>query len=305
MNKIIKLLFLLLIPAGLSAQLNPVTDQYVLNPLCINPAYAGNRGALNLAAFYRRQWVGITGAPVTTSLIMDAPLLDSKLGVGLIIVNDKIGVTKETRINTVYAYRIRMKEGNLAFGLGAGIITTNTIWSDLTTNDPGDENFLISSRMLMVPDFNFGVYYSSRKYFAGFSIPRLIGTSFDFNRNRYTLKIDPGQYNFLLNTGYLFTISPDLSLLPSTLLSYSPGGKLLYDVNAHLVIDNRIWIGASYQNSRSVACLLQVAVNNRIRVAYTYEFDLGNLGRFSNGSHELMVRYEFHYKVNVVNPLIF
>jgi len=63
----------------------------LLNPLSINPAYAGNRGALNIAAFYRRQWAGIPGAPETMTLAADAPFLDSKLGLGFIITNDKIG----------------------------------------------------------------------------------------------------------------------------------------------------------------------------------------------------------------------
>ena len=53
-------------------------------------------------------------------------------------------------------------------------------------------------------------------------------------------------------------------------------------------------------------CLLaSVAVNNQLRIGYTYDFDLGKLGRYSNGSHEAMLRYEFRYKVDVVNPLIF
>ena len=85
MKRIIKLFILLLIPLSLSGQLAPVTSQYVLNPLSINPAYAGNRGALNIAAFYRRQWVGIPGAPETMTLAADAPFLDSKLGLGLLL----------------------------------------------------------------------------------------------------------------------------------------------------------------------------------------------------------------------------
>src|SRR3989304_5496980 len=98
MKIIIKILFLLSVSfSALFGQLLPVTNQYVLNQLSINPAFAGNRGALNIAAFYRRQWVGIPGAPETATLALDAPLLGSKLGLGLIISNDKIGVTKETR----------------------------------------------------------------------------------------------------------------------------------------------------------------------------------------------------------------
>jgi type IX secretion system PorP/SprF family membrane protein len=305
MKKIIKTFLFLLIPVVVSGQLTPVTNQYILNPLIINPAFAGNRGALNIAAFYRRQWVGITGAPETMTLAVDAPFLDSKLGLGLTITNDKIGVTKETRFSTNYAYKISMGGGNLSLGLGAGLITTNTAWSDLTVLDPGDEFYLINSGVFVVPDFSFGVYYSRKNYFAGLSVPKLLGYKFNFDKNRYTLKFDPGQYSYLLNGGYIFNLSPRLRFFPSTLITFTPGEKLLYDLNAHFILLDRFWFGASYRSDRSVAGLLQFAINNQLRIAYTYDFDFGELSRYSNGSHEIMLRYEFRYKVDVVNPLIF
>lgn len=305
MKRIIKSLILLLIPLSLSGQLTPVSNQYVLNPLTINPAYAGNRGALNVSAFYRRQWVGISGSPETMTLAADAPFLDSKLGLGLIITNDKLGVTKETQFQTTYAYKISMGEGNLSLGLGAGLITTNTAWSDLVVLDQGDDFFLIDSRVFVVPDFSFGVYYTFKNYFAGLSVPKLLVYKFDFDKNKYIQKFDPGQYYYLFNTGYLFTLSPKIKFFPSTLVTFSPGEKVLYDINAHFNYIDRFWFGASYRNGRSLAALLQFAVNEQFKVAYTYDFDFGKLGRYSNGSHEIMLRYEFKYNVDVVNPLIF
>ncbi len=94
MKKIIKILFLLMIPVSVCGQLTPFTSQYVLNPLLLNPASAGNRGVLNVAAFYRKQWVGVKGSPETMTLTVDAPFSDDKMGLGLIVVSDKIGVTK-------------------------------------------------------------------------------------------------------------------------------------------------------------------------------------------------------------------
>jgi len=305
MKTIIKVVFFLLIPGDLFGQLTPVTNQYILNPLTINPAYAGNRGALNIAAFYRRQWVGIPGAPETMTLALDAPILDSKLGLGLIITNDKIGVTKETSFSTCYAYKIGMGEGNLSLGLGAGVTITNTAWSDLSVHDPGDEYYLLNSSVFVVPDFRFGVYYYNQNYFIGLSIPKLLGNKFDFNKDKYILKFNPGQYNYLINTGYIFSLSPKLKFSPSTLVTISPGEKLLYDINAHFILFDRVWLGATYRNNNSFAGLLQFAINNQLRVAYTYDYDFNELRRYSNGSHEIMIRYEFRYKINVVNPLIF
>jgi len=304
MKRILKTFFWLLIPLSLSGQLTPVTNQYVLNPLTINPGYAGNRGALNIAAFYRKQWVGITGAPETMTFAADAPVLNGKVGLGLIIANDKIGVTSETQIMTNYSYKIKLGEGTLSLGLGAGIVTTNAAWSDLVVNDKGDESYLVDSRFT-IPAFSFGSYYSNNNYFAGFSIPRFVSYNFKEDRNKYSLEIDPGQYNYMFSTGYVFNISSKVNFLPSALLIVTPGQKILFDLNAHLNFVERIWTGVSYRNGRSVAALFQFQVNNQIRVAYTYDFDLGKLGGYSNGSHEIMLRYEFRYKVKVANPLIF
>jgi type IX secretion system PorP/SprF family membrane protein len=305
MKRIIKTLILLLIPLSLAGQLTPVTSQYVLNPLSINPAYAGNRGALNIAAFYRRQWAGIPGAPETITLAADAPFLDSKLGLGFSITNDKIGVTKETHFLTNYSYKINMNKGSLSLGLGAGLITTNTSWSDLVVLDPGDENFLTNSRVFVVPDFTFGAYYSNQNYFAGLSIPKLLGYKFNYDKNKYTLLVKPGNYNYLLNAGYVYTLNQKIKLFPSTLITISPGEKLLVDLNAYVSLNDRIWAGASYRNGRSLGLLCQFAVNNQFRIAYTYDFDFGKLGQYSYGTHEIMLRYEFHYKVNAVSPLNF
>lgn len=294
-----------MIPLTLSGQITPVTNQYVLNPITINAAYAGNRGSLNISAFYSRQWVGIAGAPETITLAMDAPLLDSKVGLGLIIACDKIGVTKETRFNSYYSYKLKLAKGNLSFGLGAGLITTKTAWSDLVVIDPGDEYYLTDSRAYVVPDFNFGVYYSYKNYFTGFSIPRLLGYQFNVDKNRYSLKFNPGNYYYLLNGGCVLTMNSKTKFLPSTLITFSPGKKLLYDINANFSFLDRFLTGLSYRNNRSIAGLFQLAVNSQFRVAYTYNFDIGKLGRYSNGSHEIMLRYEFRYKVDVVNPLVF
>jgi type IX secretion system PorP/SprF family membrane protein len=239
MKRIIKLLFFLVIPVSLSGQLTPFTNQYVLNPLTINPAYAGNRGVMNIAAFYRKQWVGIKGSPETMSLTADAPFRDNRMGLGLNVINDKIGVTKQTQFGANYSYKIDLKKGNISFGLGAGLMVTNTAWSDLVVLDPGDEYLLIDSKVFVVPAFSFGTYYSGDKYFAGFSIPKLLGYKFDFKKNKYVLNNKMGDYYYLFNTGYLFDLSSNLKFFPSALIAFSPGDKILYDINAHFRVMNR------------------------------------------------------------------
>ncbi len=305
MKKLISLSVLIFLPMMLMGQLTPVTNHYVLNPLRINPSYAGSRGGLSVAAFYRQQWVGLNGAPRTMSLELDAPVLSDKLGLGLFVVNDKIGVTKQTEVMTSYAFRISVGSGTLALGLGAGLVATNTAWSELIVLDPGDDYFLIDSKVFVVPDFSFGTYYSGKNYFLSFSIPRLLGYRFDFDKNKYSLRVEPGNYNYVVNTGYMFPLGAKARMMPSALVSYSPGDRLLYDGSLHFILYDRVWFGATYRSTGSVTALAQFAINNQLKMAYSYDFDFGKLGTYNNGSHEVMLRYEFRYKVDVINPLIF
>jgi len=305
MRKIIKILFLLFIPASVCGQITPLTSQYVLNPLVLNPAAAGNRGVLNVAAFYRKQWVGVKGSPETMTLIADAPFQDDRMGLGLIVLSDKIGITKETHIKADYSYKVAVGKGTLSFGLGAGIAITNTAWSKSIVLDPEDDLILTDDKGFVVPAFSFGTYYSDKRYFAGFSIPKLLGYKFDADKKKYVINNNMSEYYYLFNTGYLFDLSPGLKFLPSALIAFSPGDKILYDVNANFRVMDRFWFGASYRSNRSIIGMFQVQLNDQIRFAYTYDYDFAKLRTFSSGSHEVMLRYEFRYNVQAISPLNF
>ena len=91
------------------AQFEPQFTQYMFNEMFINPAYAGSRDNISLTGAYRNQWVGIEGAPITQTLSGHAPLKNKKIGVGLSLMNEKIGVTHDMALFANYAYRIPMK----------------------------------------------------------------------------------------------------------------------------------------------------------------------------------------------------
>jgi type IX secretion system PorP/SprF family membrane protein len=190
-------------------------------------------------------------------------------------------------------------------GIGAGMILTSSTNSQLIVSDPGDEQYLVNSRMFAVPDFSFGVQYTGSRYFAGFSIPKLLSYTFDYTRNKYVLNNDLGNYSYLLNTGYMLDLSSNIRLYPSVLLMYSKTDKFQFDLNAHISFYDRIWTGASFRNGRSVSLLFQIQPFSQVRIGYTYDFDISKLGNYNNGTHEFMLRYEFRYKVNVVSPLVF
>mgnify|MGYP006170416167 CR=1 FL=1 len=110
-------------PMSVNAQFEPQFTQYMFNEMFINPAYAGSRDQVSSTLVYRNQWVGMEGAPKTQTASINAPLMNRKLGVGLNIMNESIGVTKQFAVYGNYAYRIGVgAKGALAMGIQGGFI---------------------------------------------------------------------------------------------------------------------------------------------------------------------------------------
>jgi len=71
----------------------------------------------------RDQWTNLKGAPKTQALSIHSPLKTENIGVGLTVLNDQLGVTKNTGVYADLAYSIRVNKKNnrLAFGVQAGM----------------------------------------------------------------------------------------------------------------------------------------------------------------------------------------
>jgi len=91
---------------NLKAQVEPQFSNYMYNLQQINPAYAGALENSNITGMFRSQWTGINGAPESQWLSYGTPLLNNRMGLGLNLVNDKIGPASYKSFAVVYAYNI-------------------------------------------------------------------------------------------------------------------------------------------------------------------------------------------------------
>ncbi|HIC31522.1 MAG TPA: type IX secretion system membrane protein PorP/SprF, partial [Flavobacteriaceae bacterium] len=91
MKKLPKYSIIILLLLGcleLSAQQLPQFTQYMFNTISINPAYAGSRETLSIVGLHRSQWVGLEGAPTTSTVSIHSPLKNEKIGLGATAIND-------------------------------------------------------------------------------------------------------------------------------------------------------------------------------------------------------------------------
>src|SRR5688572_16909199 len=119
MRHLVYILFSSFFCAGLHAQHNSDYIQYMFNGLLLNPAYAGVNEALDATLLYRKQWIGIEGAPTTISFGAHAALKNRHLNAGVLFENESVGLYNRTKVLGVYAYRLKIKKGFLAMGVQA------------------------------------------------------------------------------------------------------------------------------------------------------------------------------------------
>lgn len=316
--------FLLLLLGAINesyAQQDAMYTQYMFNGLAINPAYAGTRNVLSATGLFRRQWAGkkIEGAPITETFTIDAPLPKKKTGLGLNVMNDKIGVTNALSFDLVYAYRIKINRyKTLSLGLQAGIWQYRANFTDVNlsrdVNMQQDQAFQNNINR-WDPNFGFGAYYYTKIFYAGLSLPHLM------NNKRISKQDDANSaYGFLSDSekarqfrhafftmGYLIKFpKKHIKLKPSLLVKYVYGAPVELDLNANLWFYEKFAVGLSYRTADAVAILLEAQVNKQWRFGYSYDYSYTKLRQYNTGSHELMVRYEFSFsKAKLLTPRYF
>jgi type IX secretion system PorP/SprF family membrane protein len=289
----------------LHAQLEPLSNQYLLNTLAINPAYAGSREALSITLLHRNQWTGFEGAPRTETVAMHAPMRKQNVGLGLLVMNDRVGVSGSKVFLGNFAYRIHAGNGVMALGIGGGVSVVRNSWNELVAVDPDDQLLYGYTERYVLPDFSLGLYYNSPRFFLGFSMPLFLTHRFNAASGTFDLVNDFSRYNYFLNTGALLNLSERWTIMPSLMLRFKQETIPQADLNLYVDYDDRIWLGISYRTNNSIIGTCIIQVNHQLSLAYSYDTGFGRTGRSLGGSHEIMLRYDFRYIADLINPRYF
>lgn len=307
MKKILLKILIIVCPAIAIAQQEVTYSQYMFNNLLVNPAYAGYKEDINISLLSRNQWVGIKGAPTTQSLIADGAFFNNKnVGLGLSVLNDRVGIQGQTAIMANYAYRLPVgDEARLSFGLGLGAVQFSLNSDKAIVGDPTDQNF-IGSQNHISPDARLGVYYNTEKFYAGLSANNLLASALNKNNERARFIILPPIHMFL-TVGTILDVNKDVKLKPSLMLRDDPNGMGNFDINAFFLFKDVLWLGASYRmgvdmwkntnnlnatfQQNSLVGLVEFFVAKQFRIGYAYDYSLSDLNSYSSGGHEISLGF--------------
>lgn len=294
LRQIISFAFLFVVTI-LMGQQTPTYTEYNYNPFSINPAYAGvlknSEATLSNIGFGSPN---IDGAPRSLSLTYNSALRNKKVGLGLGLINDEIGVTSATQIYGAYAYKIILNDNAhpywkvydrsfISFGLQAGALIYNQ--DLLSIGLPNDPNFSENINTTL-PTVGAGILFGLSNFFAGISVPNILGENLS---NQDNLKLSRPIYAY---TGYYFVLNkykPAFIMKPSVLVKREQGAPLQIDTNLGLSYKNLVEIGAGFRTSNTLNAFLGFYVFNNFRAVYSYS--QGNANSPIGNTHGIILSY--------------
>ena len=242
--------------AGVFAQKEALQTQYLMNPLAINPAYAGTRQDFHLNAMFRRQFFGVgIQTPTSQSLAMDGAVANGKVGIGFMTLNDRLSPITNTAIYGSVAYHYKLSETQtVSFGV-QGSLDFLPLFGNLADNTAGNVGF--------------GVYYKSDKLFVGVARPEALRRT--TNLRGVNIPI-PNSRPLFINAGYLLDLTPTAKLLASTLVYSIENQPIGIDLNGTVCFGERVALGLSFRRQRIAFLQLsaQYKLSNNVLVGLNY-----------------------------------
>lgn len=310
MKKTFTSVFISAIVTTTVAQQDPQFTQNMFNKLLTNPGYAGTNKAICATLLYRNQWTRFDGAPQTGLLSADAYVPKLRGGVGLIVMNDKLGYEKGNYAKLAYSFHLPVGPGVLGIGIEGGMLNKSINGKWITPdgtpaeNDPKIPNGNVTTTTY---DLGLGVFYSTEKLYAGVSsthLPeqKLSDLYYQVARTYY------------FTAGYNYEMSQSLELKPSVFIK-SVASPTQMDINCLLQYNKKFYGGLTYRITDAVAALVgfnyQLPNGANLRIGYSYDYTTSALNIASKGSHELMLNYcmiidppvkrQFHQNVRFMN----
>lgn len=290
------------------AQQEAMFTHYMFNTQAINPAYAGSVNALSVATLNRTQWMGFDGAPVTQTLALNTPFVTQNIGLGLSVLNDKIGHVNTTYLFADFAYKIKLNSSSwLSFGLKAGANYRRVNFTDMNLSIDADPDFAQNLMSEWLPNFGAGVYYFTKKFYIGLSVPKILEN--DFNADLSSIDNAAGeQKHYFLITGFSFDLNDSWQLKPAAFIKYTKSAPVQFDISSQFIYNKKFWLGTMFRTGDAAGALVGYYITPQLSVGYSYDWSYANKTFvYNTGSHEVFLRFDAVFSDNkeIISPRTF
>ena len=282
---IISVLFVVVSAGHIQAQNDIDVSNYMFDEISYNPAFTGEGETFRAFLLARKQWLGFDGSPLFETLSIDGATKHIG-GLGLHIVNDKLGFENVVTATLNYSYGVNLAENvRLTAGFAGGIIDryvdiSEFIYQDQVQKDP--EGYDANSNFI-IPTINVGLNLAVKQLVAGASVTHIASNLKNASVEKLPRHIF-GYVKYTINEG------ERVSFVPSLLVKYG-SAKTQLEGNTNVYFNNKFWVGASYRANESVVGLIGVILKERIYIGYSYDCNVGKNRKYTYGSHEIFLSW--------------
>jgi len=281
-------------------------SQFFMNPVYLNPSYAGTMKVPRAGVQYRDQWPGMDKAYSTYFASFDTYIPKISSGIGLLLFNDVQGngLYTETCFKFIYSKEIRINRewtmyGSITAGAQVNSLNFNRlIFSDGI--DPTNGQLLPSAETPpdnnnhMFPDFGTGVLVFNDQYFFGISAEHLA----EPDQSLYS------DYSHALPRKYMMHLEVNLpwflsghwrkfcKLNPNFIIqSQGKEQNITYGIYANRKgISLGLWNRLTTHKSSDLI-LMAGFIGKELKTAISYDMNLYGIGLQSHGAIEISISY--------------
>ena len=301
---------------SLFGQQQQMYTQFMYNKMALNPAYAGNESYLNATLMYRDQWSGFSGSPKAQVITVNLPRIGKRVGLGLNVERQTIGITEKITYEAMYAYKFFLGEGTLSMGMNVSgrkyiqDFTDSRLFAihDLTL-DPSIPQTVQSANLF---NAGFGVYFNTNKFYLGAAVPRMIKADIFFDS--YNLFSTEVRHLFLM-TGGTFIVNNEVRITPQAMFRAAENSPWGIDLNCSTTWKDKYSAGLTYRTGgtrgdlgESIDVILGMQISEQLMLGFAYDISLSKIRVIDNGSLEMILSYNLiprKIKTIVVNPRYF
>lgn len=263
------------------------------NLYVLNPAFGGMSPWFDVKGMNRSQWSGITDAPRTFTMSLNAPLKNPHVGLGGYVFTDNVGPTRRTGIQFSYTYHFFLNENiRLGLGLSGGALQFAIDGSKIRMAEDGDPALLTNLQSQLVFDASFGASLYSDDWYVGFSMPQLLQ-----NQVRLYDSVNQDQNrledHYFLMAGYKYRMNDEWMLEPALIVKYVQPVPVSWDIMTRCWYRETVWAGAAYRHNDAFVAMAGYMWNNSLSIGYAYDMSTSGLRRHSTGTHEIVVGFRF------------
>ncbi len=264
-------------------------NQYSQNMFVLSSSYSALSGGTEANVYYKKLWAGFSDSPDFSQLTLSGPVKGKKLGLGLNVSYQQLGLFSYLNAQVSCAYKVKLNDINtLSFGLQGGIKRLQVNFEKINALHSDELMDYPKLQSSTLPTADFSVSYKRKGFIAFVSANQLLQGKFNYQDATYqpslTSRLIP---YYVAGLTWDKAINTQFNNMAVLIYRSHQGLPVQIEVADIITWRNKISGGLGYRQSYTAYALARFQVIPNLLIGYSYEYNLNKLNQYTRGGHEV------------------